>query len=64
VGCTRGHDWKLLKKRVNLDAGKFSFGNSVGDEWSKLPWSVVKVESMNEFKGNLDHYFRDNRGFK
>jgi len=32
VGCTRGHDWKLLKKRVNLDAGKFSFGNRVCDE--------------------------------
>jgi len=25
VGCTR--DWKLFKKRVNFDAGKFSFGN-------------------------------------
>jgi len=22
------------------------------------------VESMNEFKENLDHYLRDNRGFK
>jgi len=29
VGCTRGHDWKLFIKRVNLDAGKFSFGNRV-----------------------------------
>jgi len=24
VGATRGHDFKLLKKRVNLDALKFS----------------------------------------
>jgi len=32
VGCTRGHDWKLFKKLVNLDAGKFSFGNRVCDE--------------------------------
>jgi len=22
VGCTRGHDWKLFKNYVNLDAGK------------------------------------------
>jgi len=32
--CTRGHDWKLFKKRVNLDAGEFSFGNC--NEWNKL----------------------------
>jgi len=56
VGCTRGHDWKLFKKRVNLDAGKFSFGNRVCDEWNKLPMWVVNVESMNDFKGNLDRY--------
>jgi len=39
-----------LKKRVNLDAGKFSFGNRVCDEWNKLPGWVVNVESMNNFK--------------
>jgi len=54
----------LFKKRVNLDAGKFSFGNRVCDEWIKLPGWVVNVESMNEFEGNLDHYLRNNRGFK
>jgi len=37
VGCTRGHDLKLFQKRVYLDAGKFSFGNRVCDEWNKLP---------------------------
>jgi len=26
VGATKRHDLKLFKKRVNLDAGKFSFG--------------------------------------
>jgi len=55
---------KLLKKRVNLDAGKFSLGNRVGDEWIKLPGWVVKVESLNKFKGNLNYYLRDNKGFK
>jgi len=24
VGCTRGHDWNLFKKRVNLDAGNLA----------------------------------------
>jgi len=64
VGCTRRHDWKLFKNRVNLDVGKFSFGNRVCDKWNKLPGWVVNVESMNNFNGNLDHFLRDNRGFK
>jgi len=64
VECTKRHDWKLFKKRVNLDAGQFIFGNRVCDEWNKLLGWVVNVESMNELKGNLDHNLRDNRGFK
>jgi len=64
VGATRGHDLKLFKKRGNLDAGKFSFGNRFCDDWNRLPRWVVSGECVNEFKGNLDHYLRDNRGFK
>jgi len=52
----------FFKKRGNLDAGKFSYGNRVCDEWNKLAGCVVNMESMNEFKRNLDHYIRDNRG--
>jgi len=64
VGCTRGHYWKLFKKRVNLDARKFSFEIRVCDEWNKLQGWVVNVESVNNFKGNLYHYLRYNAGFK
>jgi len=64
VGATKGHDFKLFKKRVNLDAGKFSFGNRVCDDCNRLSGWVISGESVNEFKGNLDHYLRDNRGFK
>jgi len=64
VGCKRGHDCKLFEKRVNLDAGKFSFGNRVCDEWNKLPGWVANVESMKKSTGNLHHYLRNNRGFK
>jgi len=64
VGYTRGHGRKLFKNRVNLDVGKFNFGNRVCDEWNKQPGWVINVESMNNFKGNLDHYLRENRGFK
>jgi len=64
VGCTRGHEWKLFKKQVKLDAGKFSFGNRTCDDWNRLPPWVVNEESVNKFMGNLDHYLMDNRGFK
>jgi len=64
VGCTRGHDWKLFKKRVNLDNGKFSLGNNVCDEWNKLPGWVFNVEIVNNLKRNWDHYLMNNRGFK
>jgi len=64
VGATRGHDSKLFKKRVNLEAEKFSFGNRGCDDWNRLPGWVVSGESVNEFNRNLDHYIRDNRGFK
>jgi len=60
-------DLKLLfKKRVNLDVGLFSFGIRVCDDWNRnrLPEWVVSGESVNEFKGNLDHYLKDNKGFK
>ena len=29
VGVTRGHSFKLFKKRVSLDVGRYKFGNSV-----------------------------------
>jgi len=64
VGATRWHDFKLFKKRVNFDAGKFSFGDRVCDNWNRLPGWVVNGGSVNEFKRILDLYLRDNRGFK
>jgi len=36
VGSTRGHDLQLLKNWDNLDVGKFSFGNTVCEEWNRL----------------------------
>ena len=32
VGVTRGHSYKLFKKRVSLDVGRFKFGNRVCNE--------------------------------
>jgi len=64
VGATRGLDFKLFKKGFNLGSGKFSFGKRVCDDWNRLPGWVFSGESVNEFKGNLEYYLRDNRGFK
>jgi len=63
-GNTRGHDVTLFKKRVILDVGKFCFGNRVCDEWNRLPEGVVNIEGVNKFKGNFDHYLKENTGFK
>jgi len=64
MGNTRGHDWKLYKRQVKLDAGTFCSVYRSCDEWNRLPSWVVNEESVNIFKGNLDHYLMDNRGFK
>jgi len=36
----------------------------IGTGCYRLPGWVVSGKSVNEFKRNLDHYLRDNRGFK
>jgi len=64
VGSTKGHDLKLFKKRVKLDVVKFSFESRVCDEWKWLPEWVVNFEGVKKFMGHLDHYLRENRGFK
>jgi len=64
VGATRGHDLKWFRKRVNFNAENFRIGNCVWDDLNMLPGWVVSGEIVNEFKGNLDNYLRDNRGFK
>jgi len=47
LGCR-----KILVKEI----GFMTNGTSCRNPW------VVNVESMNNFKGNLDHYLRDNIG--
>jgi len=37
---------------------KFSFGNSVYEQWNHLPGDVVSSTSVNIFKGRLDNYLR------
>lgn len=55
---TRGHNYKLIKPRSNLNARKFSFGHRVVDEWNNLPWEVVNSGNMNQFKARIDRHFK------
>ena len=60
----RGNSMKLFKKRVRLDAAKFSFGNRVCNDWNQLPDEVVTAPSINIFKNRLDGYLDKMGGFK
>ena len=64
VGNTRGHSFKIFKRAVRLDIGKYSFGNRVCDDWNDLPVDVVNASSVNVFKGRLDQYLGKVREFK
>ena len=63
VGVTREHSFKLLKKRVTLDVGRYKFGNSVCAEWNLLTEDVVSAGLINTFKARLDHHLRNVREF-
>ena len=60
---TRGHSYKLYKRRVRLDVGKYGFGSRVCNEWNLLTEDVVTAGSLNTFKAKLDHHLRNVRGF-
>ena len=59
---TRGHEFKLFKKSCRLNAAKYNFGNRVVNEWNKLLYYIVKQDSLNTFKGELDKFLRHSRG--
>jgi hypothetical protein len=52
VTCnTRGHEYKLQKRRFRTDVVKHNFGNRVVNAWSRLPDRIVKIEDFRDFKG-------------
>ena len=60
---TRGNDKKLFKKRFRLDVARYSFGHRVIQTWNSLPNEVVNGSSVNIFKGKLDRFLGQHRGF-
>ncbi len=55
---SRGHSFKLFKKRVRLDIAKYSFSNRICNAWNNLPRAIVEATSVNAFKNGLDNYLR------
>ena len=47
---TRGHKYKLWKKRSNLDISKFFFSNRIVLLWNSLPEYVVNSPTLQTFK--------------
>ena len=54
---TRGHKYKLFKRRSRLNIRKNVFSNRVVDPWNNLPGSVVEAPSMNSFKSRLNRHW-------
>ena len=54
---TRGHKAALLvKEQCRLDMRKYSFSQSVINEWNKLSNDCVNAGSVNTFKNRIDIY--------
>ncbi len=53
---TRNNGVKLRCRQVHLDCTKSLFINDVVREWSKLPPSVVKGDTINSFNNKLDRH--------
>ena len=56
---TRGHQYKLFKRRSRLNIRKNVFSNRVVDTWNSLPDSVVEAPSINRFKRRLNRHWKD-----
>lgn len=55
---TRGHQYKLSKKRSNTAKHQSFFTNRITDTWNSLPSEVVEVETVNQFKNKIDRYWK------
>ena len=57
--ATRGHKYKLFKKRPRLDVRKYSFCYRVTDVWNQLPCEVVEAKTVLSFEKRLDKFLKD-----
>jgi len=53
ASITRGHKWKLKKKRINTNLQHHFFSDRIINWWNKLDDEVVCATSVNAFKNCL-----------
>ncbi|CAG2250997.1 unnamed protein product [Mytilus edulis] len=54
TNSTRGHPWKLSKKRCNSTQRLHSFSQRIIDQWNSLSTVTVCAESVNIFKNHIN----------
>ena len=54
----RGHGYKIYKEKCRVDLRKYSFSHRVVNEWNDLPGWVVDSSSVNNFKNNIDRFYK------
>ena len=52
----RGHNFKIIKQRVNKSRYAIFFTNRVVNNWNSLPHNIVNAKSINIFKNLFDEY--------
>ena len=60
---TRGHKYKLFKRRSRLNIRKNVFSNRVVDTWNNLPGSVVEAPFVNSFKSRLNRHWTNHPSY-
>ena len=54
---TRGHQYKLMKKKATKLTSINAFSNRVINDWNKLPGEIVAAVTTNGFKNKLDDHW-------
>ena len=55
----RGNNYKLMKTRAKEKTRINFLTNRVVNDWNRLPASVVRAETVNQFKNRLDNHWRN-----
>ena len=56
---TRGHKYKLMKKKATKLTSINAFSNRVIRDWNNLPGEIVAAVTTNEFKNKLDDHWEN-----
>ena len=52
----RGHNFKIIKQRVNKTKYSNFFTNRVVNDWNSLPHKIVNAKTIDNFKNLFDEY--------